>query len=332
MAVKFIPRDRFSEVIAGITKGRQLFGHQLEAEPSGQAGRPHMVLTSADDLVLGTARAVEPVKALLFPPRDDLGGYFADKAEPNAPPVALVGATACDLRALKVLDQVFLGGEFKDPYYEKKRKNLLVVSMDCTLPFDVCFCMFFGDAPHPSEGYDLNLSPLAGGKDGYLVEPGSEQGEKLLAEAQLIDASDALIERRAAQRKEAVEQVFGVKVNAVNTLRQQGKIKRFRGVVGKRPDYKKAIGQPEGLAELAVFYCERAVGFSNDVGLQDEGYFDALVRMFGQALKTIDALPEDCKPPLMARLDSVRHICHNFGYGVGDDMDDLLAEYGFDGR
>ncbi len=41
--------------------------------------------------------------------------------------------------------------------------------------------------------------------------------------------------------KEAIEQVFGVKVNAVNTLRQQGKIKRFRGVVGKRPDFKKAI-------------------------------------------------------------------------------------------
>ncbi len=41
--------------------------------------------------------------------------------------------------------------------------------------------------------------------------------------------------------KEAIESVFGVKVNAVNTLRQQGKVKRFRGVVGKRPDYKKAI-------------------------------------------------------------------------------------------
>ncbi|WP_346328268.1 50S ribosomal protein L23 [Iodidimonas sp. SYSU 1G8] len=41
--------------------------------------------------------------------------------------------------------------------------------------------------------------------------------------------------------KEAVESVFGVKVNAVNTLRQQGKVKRFRGVVGKRPEYKKAI-------------------------------------------------------------------------------------------
>ena len=45
-------------------------------------------------------------------------------------------------------------------------------------------------------------------------------------------------------------------------------------------EYKKAIGQPEDLAELMVFCCERAAGFSDDVGLQDEGYFDALVRMF----------------------------------------------------
>lgn len=97
-------------------------------------------------------------------------------------------------------------------------------------------------------------------------------------------------------------------------------------------DYKKAIGQPEAMAELMVFYCERAAGFSNDVGLQDEGYFDALVRMFGQALKTIDALPHDCRPALLARLDAVRHISHNFGYGVGDDLDVLLAEDGLDGR
>lgn len=97
-------------------------------------------------------------------------------------------------------------------------------------------------------------------------------------------------------------------------------------------DYKKAIGQPEGLAELMVFYCERAAGFSNDVGLQDESYFDALARMFEQALKAIGALPGERRPELMARLDAVRRTSYNFGYGVGDDMDDLLAEYEFDGR
>jgi large subunit ribosomal protein L23 len=39
----------------------------------------------------------------------------------------------------------------------------------------------------------------------------------------------------------AVEELFKVKVTAVNTVRQQGKVKRFRGQIGKRPDYKKAI-------------------------------------------------------------------------------------------
>ncbi|MEE8306620.1 MAG: 50S ribosomal protein L23 [Gammaproteobacteria bacterium] len=49
------------------------------------------------------------------------------------------------------------------------------------------------------------------------------------------------IDATKPQIKEAVEGVFGVKVKAVNTLRQQGKLKRFRGKLGKRPDYKKAI-------------------------------------------------------------------------------------------
>lgn len=43
------------------------------------------------------------------------------------------------------------------------------------------------------------------------------------------------------QIKAAVESLFDVKVKAVNTLRQDGKIKRFRGQKGRRPDYKKAM-------------------------------------------------------------------------------------------
>ncbi|MEQ8968202.1 MAG: 50S ribosomal protein L23 [Azospirillaceae bacterium] len=41
--------------------------------------------------------------------------------------------------------------------------------------------------------------------------------------------------------KQAVETLFSVKVAAVNTLRQKGKTKRFRGVVGRRNDTKKAV-------------------------------------------------------------------------------------------
>ena len=39
----------------------------------------------------------------------------------------------------------------------------------------------------------------------------------------------------------AVEGLFGVKVKAVNTLRTAGKVKRFRGRLGKRPEVKKAM-------------------------------------------------------------------------------------------
>jgi large subunit ribosomal protein L23 len=41
--------------------------------------------------------------------------------------------------------------------------------------------------------------------------------------------------------KAAVEGLFSVKVTAVNTIRVEGKVKRFRGRIGERSDYKKAI-------------------------------------------------------------------------------------------
>jgi large subunit ribosomal protein L23 len=39
----------------------------------------------------------------------------------------------------------------------------------------------------------------------------------------------------------AVEQLFGVKVEAVNTVVMKGKTKRFRGREGRRSDWKKAV-------------------------------------------------------------------------------------------
>ena len=41
------------------------------------------------------------------------------------------------------------------------------------------------------------------------------------------------------QIKEIFKDYFGIKVLGVNSLRQKGKTKRFRGIAGKRNDYKK---------------------------------------------------------------------------------------------
>ena len=49
--------------------------------------------------------------------------------------------------------------------------------------------------------------------------------------------------------KAAVERLFGVKVEAVNTVVMKGKTKRFRGRAGQRSDWKKAMvrlaGRPD---------------------------------------------------------------------------------------
>jgi hypothetical protein len=92
-------------------------------------------------------------------------------------------------------------------------------------------------------------------------------------------------------------------------------------------DYKKALGDPEGLAELMVFYCERAAGFSKGVSHDDASYFDALVRMFEQSLKITNTLAGYARKVLLTRLDRVRNISHEFGYGVGDEMDVLLSGF-----
>jgi hypothetical protein len=92
-------------------------------------------------------------------------------------------------------------------------------------------------------------------------------------------------------------------------------------------DYKKAVGNPAGLAELMVFYCEQAAGFCRAYGNDDDGYYNALVRMFEQAFSVASTLPDSAQVNLIDRLNRVRTVCHDFGYGVGEDMDLIFAKY-----
>ena len=51
---------------------------------------------------------------------------------------------------------------------------------------------------------------------------------------------EVAIDANKPQIKQAVEELFGVKVKAVNTTITKGKTKRFRGQMGRRKDVKKA--------------------------------------------------------------------------------------------
>jgi len=76
--------------------------------------------------------------------------------------------------------------------------------------------------------YDIIRAPVITEKSTM----GSEHGKVTFRVA--LDATKTEI-------KAAVEGLFGVKVTAVNTVRQEGKRKMFRNRPGRRSDYKKAI-------------------------------------------------------------------------------------------
>ena len=70
----------------------------------------------------------------------------------------------------------------------------------------------------------------------------------IITEQSMADVADkkyvfqVAIDANKTEIKAAVEEIFGVKVAKVNTLRQLGKVKRTGSYpAGKRADYKKAI-------------------------------------------------------------------------------------------
>ena len=78
-----------------------------------------------------------------------------------------------------------------------------------------------------TEHYDVIRKPIITEKSTMASEHGAVVFEVAMA-------------ANKPQIKEAVESLFGVKVKAVNTTITKGKVKRFRGQIGKRRDVKKA--------------------------------------------------------------------------------------------
>ncbi len=158
-------------------------------------------------MCLGEVRAYEPLKSFYFQARKKVAENFEDRIPGDGgKPLCLVGVKACDLKGFAVLDRVFQGHDYVDPFYAKARRENLIVSADCTCALEVCFCLALGGAPYPQEGFDINLSELSGG---HLVEAGSERGSRLLEEgsAFLQPAGEQQLREREARRAEVTEAV-----------------------------------------------------------------------------------------------------------------------------
>ena len=156
------------------------------------------------------ATGPQALKPFLFQPRETLwvstcneNGTVSFRAPERRPEkLAAIGLRACDLAALYIHDRHFLQGEYKDPSYMERRRDLFVVAVNCTHPADTCFCASTGDGPHVSFGYDLALTEL---DDGFVLDVHSPRGEIILERLALQPATAEQIEQAEADLETAAQ-------------------------------------------------------------------------------------------------------------------------------
>ena len=122
-------------------------------------------------------------------------------AAPDATPTIVFGVRPCDARALRRLDDVFLGRTERDVHFEGRRRATVLVGLACATPSWGCFCTSVGGSPAGTEGLDMLLTDLG---DRYHAAVLTPNGEKLVAAAEMVEATANDAEAVRVRHAEAV--------------------------------------------------------------------------------------------------------------------------------
>ncbi len=152
------------------------------------------------------ANGPQAIKPLLFKPvetvwkvtRNEQGKMQFLPIQPEEPPMAVIGARACDLAAMAIQDKVFIHSQYVDIRYKKRRDALFAVAVNCTYLSNNCFCVSAGTGPEATHSYDLLMNELS---EGFIITAGSENGSQLLTCLNLAAAT----EEQCAQAKQRVQ-------------------------------------------------------------------------------------------------------------------------------
>ncbi len=179
---------------------------KLDELPAGwgdqQASGRYRLKKREDDALFGFNLGPQGWKRFLHPPElkmfegaRDNGGFKILRNPPKPARRVFFGVRPCELAAMDRQDQVFLSNQYTDPGYRGRRKDALVVAVNCTQAAGTCFCTSMGTGPKAEDGYDLLLTELLDGDHRFLVEAGTETGAELLA---ALAAREATAEDTAA--------------------------------------------------------------------------------------------------------------------------------------
>ncbi len=149
---------------------------------------------------------LHPSEIKLFTAQKNNGLFRILPNEDTAPRYAFLGVRACELAAAGIQDRVLMEDRYQDPVYAARRRNSIVIAVQCTEPAATCFCTSMGTGPRAKYFFDLALTELVGaGAHEFVVEVGTELGADLLSEVQGSEPSEELM-RRSREATEQAEQ------------------------------------------------------------------------------------------------------------------------------
>jgi len=181
-------------------------GYEVLA-PFGGRGRDTCFDTVTDEnrnaIQFHLANPYYPPKRFVLPPIERLfkirkhNGTLQIEPTTKAPRRAFFGIRSCDVAGIAHLDRFYLGRDFRDNYYEQRRKNIFLVNLVCTDPErdigDECFCLCADTGPAAREHFDLQLMDLG---DEFMAVAGTPAGEALFADSIFKKGTEAHVEKR----------------------------------------------------------------------------------------------------------------------------------------
>lgn len=129
---------------------------------------------------------------------------------------ALLGVRSCDLSAIQIQDKVFTGGAYQDTAYQRVRSKVFIIAVNCVHAGGTCFCSSVRTGPRARVGFDLALSEVVDGEHYFIVEVGTDRGEKIVETLTRRPAEDAEVEK-ADHLIRAAAQLTGRSLEPDNT-------------------------------------------------------------------------------------------------------------------
>jgi len=201
-AVTIATRDLLAWVKRIGTRGR------LIAPTPGPGGDVlYTAVSSPEEILWDFENPLAPPKQFLLPQTDPLvhirrnGKGVAVASVPWPGRQILFNVRSCDVKAFAYLRKA-QARDLSDEGYLARDDQTVLVSLACTRPCPLGFCLCCDAGPFLKDGYDLQLTPLGGR---MLVEIGSAKGGELLegGEDWFRPAAPEDLERRKALEADA---------------------------------------------------------------------------------------------------------------------------------